>query len=258
MPESQQAEHHQRWEANRQRAAQQLTAPPIILGGCGRSGTTLLLSIISAHPQVLAISPETNVLCPGAYRENPDQRQPIDIDLSFYEHFDSLTPDTAFDRWCEKTPRNVLFIDRIMEHFNGHVRFIHIIRDGRDVATSRHPAKPDQYWVAIERWVNDVTAGMKYLDHPLVHTVRYEELIRDNDRVVGGICEFLELPFVEQMADWHKHATVRQNPAWSGEVKPLFESSIGKWRSDEHAARVDALLANTEAKRLLRELGYLD
>ena len=31
--------------------------PPIYIGGCGRSGTTLLLSILSSHPEIFA--------CPG-------------------------------------------------------------------------------------------------------------------------------------------------------------------------------------------------
>jgi len=247
-----------RWTGNRRRAEAQLTEPPIIIGGCGRSGTTLLLSILSAHPRVLAIPDETNRFCPNGYAARADRTAPIEIDLAFYKYFDALETGSAYDRWCEKTPRNVLFFDRLIDFFDGRVRFLQIIRDGRDVVLSRHPVKKDDYWVSIERWVHDVGAGMAYLDHPLVHTVRYEELIRDNERVVRGICEFLGLPFVEPMRDWHRHATVRENPAWDGRVKPLFESSIGKWRKPENAVRVQELLANPDAVRLLRQLGYLD
>lgn len=246
-------------EQLRDRVESQLTAPPILLGGCGRSGTTLLLSILSAHPQIHAIPCETNVFCPKGYHGfDPDNIQPVEVGLDFYEHFDGFVPGSAFDRWCEKTPRNILFFNEIIAYFNRHVRLIQIIRDGRDVVASKHPVNPEQYWVSVERWVYDVSAGLCWVGHPLVHTIRYEDLIRDNDRVVRGICDFLELPYDEPMRNWHRHAKVRNNAAWDGEVKPLFESSIGKWHQREHAERIEELLTNSDAKRLLRELGYLD
>ena len=38
-----------------------------MIGGCARSGTTLLLSMLSCHPRLLAIPNETMSLCPTAY-----------------------------------------------------------------------------------------------------------------------------------------------------------------------------------------------
>lgn len=248
----------ERWQRNKQRVEELLTQPPVLIGGCGRSGTTLLLSVMSAHPQVFAIGQETNVFCPNGYHASADFSAALSVNLKFYDDFDALQPGGGHDRWCEKTPKNVLFFPQIVDHFNGNVRLLHIIRDGRDVVTSRHPYKKEVYWVSVERWVTDVSAGVEFAQHPLVHTVRYEELIRDNDRVVRGICDFLELPWCAEMADWHKHATVRENAAWDGEVKPLFESSIGKWKKDEHAERLNELMSHPQAKRLLGELGYLD
>lgn len=251
-----------RRDENRHLADKRLTAPPIIMGGCGRSGTTLLLSIVSAHPQVLAIAPETHIFCPDGYGSlTADNGLPFPIEPNLYEHFDPLRDqDAAFDRWCEKTPRNILFFERIADHFNGHVRFLHIVRDGRDVVLSRHPVRRETYWVSIERWIVDVTAGLTLMNHPrvgpLMHTVRYEDLIRDNDAAVRGICEFLGVPVTDEMVDWHRHATVRENAAWSGEVKPLFESSIGKWRTTDDTERVAELMAQPEAVRLLEAFGY--
>ena len=49
-----------------------MEASPLIIGGCGRSGTTLLLSVLSAHPKVLAIPHETEAFCPGAYGAHVD------------------------------------------------------------------------------------------------------------------------------------------------------------------------------------------
>ncbi len=37
---------------------------PILIGGCGRSGTTLLTSILSSHPKIALIPHETGIFCP--------------------------------------------------------------------------------------------------------------------------------------------------------------------------------------------------
>ncbi|MEO0588183.1 MAG: sulfotransferase [Planctomycetota bacterium] len=242
---------------NRARVQRQLTEPPIVIGGCGRSGTTLLLSILSAHPRVFAIPTETRQFCPAAYADPPASHRKPRLDAQFYRHFDGLTRHAPHDRWCEKTPRNVLFFDDIIELFAGRVKLLHIVRDGRDVILSKHPTKEDGYWVDPDRWVQDTRAGMAFLDHPLVHTVYYEDLVRDNDRAVKDICAFLGLEFCEAISNWHQHATVRSNKAWDGEVKPIFESSIGTWRAPEHAPRVRELLDHPDGERTLRELGYL-
>jgi hypothetical protein len=41
-----------------------LPQKPIIIGGCARSGTTLLLSVLSCHPNIYAIPDETYTFCP--------------------------------------------------------------------------------------------------------------------------------------------------------------------------------------------------
>ena len=44
--------------------------PPIVIGGCGRSGTTLLTSLLSSYNQLYVIPCETSLLCPGCYGPN--------------------------------------------------------------------------------------------------------------------------------------------------------------------------------------------
>src|SRR6056297_2982515 len=71
---------------------------PIIIGGCGRSGTTLLLSIISAHPDIYAFSKEI-----GVFSEWHKGKPRLDR-LNRYILLHKL-PDTK-KRMCEKTPAN--------------------------------------------------------------------------------------------------------------------------------------------------------
>ena len=57
----------------------QIPQTPILIGGCGRSGTTLLLSLLSAHPRIRAVSRqgrnlETDAMC---HLPSDDRRQGI-------------------------------------------------------------------------------------------------------------------------------------------------------------------------------------
>ena len=49
--------------------------------------------------------------------------------------FDASAKRASARRWCEKTPRNALFVSELAESIPG-ATFVHIIRDGRDVAAS--------------------------------------------------------------------------------------------------------------------------
>ena len=121
-----------------------LRREPIVLGGCGRSGTTLLLSILSCLPKIVAIPRETRAFCYDAYRGGGEYNR-AGMFLRFFAYLLSTDIPGECDRWCEKTPKNVLRFDRILKLFNNKVRLIQIVRDGRDVTLSRHPLNPEKY-----------------------------------------------------------------------------------------------------------------
>lgn len=47
-----------------------MTRRAILIGGCGRSGTTVLNGLLSCHPQVHTVDIETSAFCPTAYTED--------------------------------------------------------------------------------------------------------------------------------------------------------------------------------------------
>lgn len=247
---------------NRRNARKYLSDPPIIIGGCGRSGTTLLLSIISSHPKVFAIPDETGAFCPTSYshfhkRYDFDINSPINTDYFYYKYFNTSFKSKSYRRWCEKTPKNILFFEKILDYFNGNVKLIQIIRDGRDVILSKHPSNPSSYWVSIDRWINDTNAGLKYIDDPRVLTVCYENLVMNNEVQIQRICNYLDLDYCKEIRYWHTYATVRQNAAWETDVQPIFKESIGKWRDPQNRERVSLLMKNAKAENILFKLNYL-
>ena len=229
---------------------------PILIGGCARSGTTLMLSILSAHPWILAVPFETEAFCPGAYSAKPDLSAPFRPDI-IENWMRGVTVPAQTRFWCEKTPRNVLFLGRILEFFGSPVRFLTLVRDGRDVITSRHPRNPERFWVSPERWIQDVGAGLPYDAHPMVLAVRYEDLVTDFRATVGRVCTFLEIPSVESLNEWPRNATVGRHPAWFSDAGPIHPDSIGRWAAAEHRERIRNLMERPKAVNLLKHYGYI-
>lgn len=234
----------------------QFTKEPILIGGCGRSGTTLLLSVLSSHPEVFACPNELGIFN-DLGRSKTGKVIPRRIDRLYRTFIVNKIKSTA-TRWCEKSPSNVKHIVDIENYFDHKFRFIHLIRDGRDVVLSVHPTAPDQYWVDPERWINDVQAGLKFKEHPNVLTVFYEDLILNYDETIKKICSFCELPLTDEILNWHAHANVRKNRAYFTRVKSLHPKSIAKWKRTKDQARVAEFMANPEAVKLLKELNYLE
>ena len=232
---------------------QRFEKSPILIGGCGRSGTTLLLAILSAHPNIYAIPYET-----WSFWPTETSNEFRSLIKAFEAKLETLNIPATYKRWCEKTPKNVQSFGRLLECFGSNIRLIHIVRDGRDVITSIHPHDPTTFWVPLERWIEDVTAGLNYEGHPQVLTIRYEDLILHFKTTIKTLCEFIEEPCNDYVLSWHKYATVRHHSAWNGDVKPIFTQSIGKWKNPRYQHLIDELMNNKKARSLLKHFHYHD
>lgn len=235
------------------------TDKPILIGGCGRSGTTLLLSILSAHPHIFAYPHEVGAFndWEQAGKNNPGKGSvvPFRVDRMYRSLLMKNVPSSC-TRWLEKRPYNVLYITEILDYFGEDVRFLNMVRDARDVLTSRHPEDPEHYWVPIERYINDVNAGLEFEGHPQVHTLRYEDLILDFETTMAAVCSFIGEEFGPEVRDWHEHATVRQNRAWFTDVKDIYSTSIGKWKKPGHEQRLEDIMSNEEVLKLMEHYNY--
>ena len=224
----------------------------IVVGGCARSGTTLLATLLSAHPRVHLYSEgdydrETRVFC----------RAGRNLDTALGRLLARDPPHPAATRWCEKTATNVRHIERILEHFGARVRFLNIVRDGRDVVTSVHPSAPHRHAVKPNRWVRDVQAGREGERDPRLRTFRYEDLVAAPERVLRSVCEFVELPFEANMLRYPEAAAVRQSGAWFGdEARPIDSAGVGRWRDARHRERVLELWRCPGAEELMAFYGY--
>jgi hypothetical protein len=234
----------------------QFTQPPVIIGGCGRSGTTLLQALLSANPRIHAIPGETYAFCVKGYR---DPWAPFRFEMErIHTQLLETPPPSACVRWCEKSPKNILYFDRIIDFFKAEVRLIHIVRDGRDVITSVHPNDPGRFWVSRERWKMDVGQGTKWEGHPCVLTVRYEDLILDLEDTMRRINGFIGEPAAGWWTSWEQAATIRKDEAWFGELRGIDKAGIGRWKKPEYRALMAEFMSDHEAVGLLRRFHYLE
>lgn len=233
----------------------QFNKGPIFIVGCGRSGTTLLLSVLGAHPRIFAIPFETRLyhfFCPsGKKKKDRIKRKKTMLGYLFKEKIPA-----GKKRFCEKTPRNVHFISDIFLDYGEKARVIHIIRDGRDVVSSKHPKYKGAY-VSVDRWVKDVKAGLKYKDHRQVHTVKYEDIISKPQETLSNIMRFLNEYFSEELLEFSKFTNIKKHGAISGEIRPFHSESIGKYKNNKEFQVSNFFKEHEEAWQLLIDLKYI-
>lgn len=113
-------------------------------------------------------------------------------------------------RFADKTPRNVLHVELIARSFPD-ARFVHLVRDGRDVVPSLVGLEyfPDRFAEAVVYWSDRVRHGRRAgraLGPDRYHEVRYEELVADPEPNLRVLCDFLDLPYDDAMLEYHARA----------------------------------------------------
>jgi protein-tyrosine sulfotransferase len=269
-----------RWRTRPYRSTEQ----PIVIGGSPRSGTTLLRRLLDAHPRIVC-GAETGIFLPGrppvdaiawGYDVRPEalwqlvRRSPSQA--AFIEaFFRSHGAKVGKPRWSEKTPLNVAHLPWIWEHFP-EARFVHVIRDGRDVVCSMRthpdrrfvdgkpvtvPRPPEPVDSLIRRWVTSTGQGMAHRRDPRYREVRYEELVERPREVITELLTWLGESFEESILSEREGSAEagRRGAEWDARA-PIQSSSVGRWRTDLSPEDLDAVRRVATVR--LVELGYAD
>jgi Sulfotransferase family len=106
----------------------------------------------------------------------------------------------------DKTPLYITFIEPIAEVLP-ETRFVHLVRDGRDVTLAylERDKGPATVAEGAFHWRLRVTRGRKSgrrLGADRYREFHYEDLIDDPEGTVRQICEFLDLEFQPSMLDY--------------------------------------------------------
>lgn len=232
----------------------QSTDSAVFVGGASRSGTTLLTRLLSAHPE-LYIGPETGIFTGNRNVEHlervtklPHNWLAAQIRRSCCQGdlverlMRRLAADESKRRWGEKTPANIQHIKRIFEFFP-HASFIHIIRDGRDVACSLR-THPEYKWSngthvrsgiinpwskCVAEWERDVRAGIACRGDRRYCEIHYEALVASPERALTPVFNWLGLNWSPYVLTGYRRAGMPNHPAMTGAIT---QASVGRWRTD--------------------------
>jgi hypothetical protein len=284
--------------------------------GCDRSGTTLIQAVFDGHSR-LAIPYESHFIPMLLRRRERYEREggfdqdgfladlfaypfverwgltreeiatairkepPGDVPNAIRTVFALYAARQNEPMYGDKTPGYVRSLPRIAGAFP-EARFVHIIRDGRDVALSLFEAEwaPDSVVDAARFWKQRVEAGRtagRVLGPARYSELRYEDFVDDPIGETQRVCAFLELSFEESMLDYsgraeaiigqtdvpHRHEGLREAPTkgrrdWRRQMEPgdvlLFEAVAGGTLADFGYARYAPLVPTEIARRARAQL----
>ena len=219
---------------------QRISPPPFFIVGCVRSGTTLLQTLMDAHPEI-AIPTESHLFTrfAGMFRHYGDLRQRANLELlvrdlltderikrwkleASVEAFCLEVPAPTLrdvithlyrlyarqqgkPRWGDKTPQHTLCLGEIHGLFP-EAQFIHLVRDGRDVAESlsRVIIGKKSVLASARRWREAVSACDAFkatMPSGQFLELRYESLVARPETEIARVFEFLGVPPVRVVSD---------------------------------------------------------
>lgn len=166
------------------------------------------------------------------------------------------------ERWGDKSA----YMDEIhlLNQIFADAQFIHLIRDGRDVASSvlkqswgpSDIVEAAQWWndhVWVVRRMGSILGSERYLE------VRYEELIMDTENELRRVCTFLGESYEPAMQTYYEDSERRVPEEERRSLhynidKPPVRSRVQAWKRE--MSPYDIRLFGRHADRMLLELGY--
>jgi hypothetical protein len=264
---------------------------PTFILGVPRSGTTLLRVLLDSHSEI-AGAPETSWIT-GGYTNYSlrDLVERLGSDkLGATRNLNGVTVDvlvasarsfteTLFAAYLSKrnkkhlvlkTPDDIRYIEFLGELYPDS-RYIHMYRDGRDVACSTYAQKGrffgdkllseyGEFTIlnSLRRWYDWELKVLSFIENKNVLSVSYESLTADPERVLKDVSSFIGVPFEQEMLDYTKFD--HEYPDWEAgstdvrQKKTLEAVSVGRWKAEIPGSDWDYI--DLHFGSLLKRLGY--
>lgn len=266
----------------------------IFIGGCQRSGTTMLGAMLGQHSRCISI-PESqfkfdllSTVISSAEKHNglallkairvnwrflvwdlglsSQTENEIDTNWDIARILDYLAlqyaekiEKTNIDILVDHTPNNLRFAATLHLWFP-EAKFIHLVRDGRAVAASVIPLDwgPNTVIRAASWWAERVAHGLaaeSFFGPEKILRIHYEELVTYPRKTMEKVSDFLGIEFQEQMLQPHGFKVPVYSRSQHALVGSKLDSSrVSSWLSQ--LSRREIELFERWSFDLLALLGY--
>lgn len=232
--------------------------------GCGHTGSSLLNRILSHHPEIYTPGWET-LMFAGTRRNVGELARLFRVaQLQGKRHL------------LEKSPPHVYAVNTIRSpSLLPGAKFVFMMRDGRDVATSIGRRRHGDYAAGAREWIRAAGRIERHLAEPGTMLFSYERFVDGPEAELRAVCDFIGVPFLPTLLEYHQSPqpyhghTGREEVAYSDAIsdlgleklrayqinQPIFDGR-NKWQG-ELPAEVLRELTEGEGGRLMQRFGYL-
>lgn len=281
-----------------------LNNTPFFILGNPRSGTSLLRLILNAHPNIV-VPPESGFLqwWYPKYRDWSSK----DLETRVSEFVQDLLSSKKIEAYClnkkdleqyiflnkpcnygdlialvyryyssEKElliwgDKNNYYIDHIplLKKIYPEAKFIHLVRDGRDVACSYLELNRDidldsKYRPKLPNEISNIADDWKknnlLIEQELVETdqirVRFEDVVLNFDSEMNRILSFLNVPWSDEIVNFNlKNDEPLSTLKWKKKTTmPIQKNVIKRFENDLNNNEIEIFTKNAES--LLKKYGY--
>ncbi len=242
---------------------------PIFICGMPRSGTTLVESMLDAHPEIKGAG--ELMYLPRVCQADPvlgSKTEPLGAAAAPPESL--LRVGTEYCRLARThAPRALRIVDKMplnslrigaIRRLLPNAKILCMRRDARDVGLSCYRTNFD----VAQHFSYDLRELGRYhrahdelLDYWAAHIgkdalyqVEYERLVDDFEAEIRRICEFLEIDWDERMLQFHRSERAVTTSSLEQVRNPIYRSSVGGWKryEKELGPLLEALEAETRQR----------
>jgi len=285
----------QRLEQRLELARDTVSLPMVFIVGCQKSGTTWMQRILDAHPDIRChgetiFGPILMPMLRDLVRTHNAKHKagPVsDLDTDDARTLFRVAVGLCMRRWVgdrsvkmigEKTPEHAMCMESLHGCFP-QAKFIHVVRDGRDVCVSgwyhnlrqpnaaefreRFPTINDYIAYTVrDHWVPYITKARQFAGkHPeLFHEVRYESLHDSPKQTIAEVMDFLGMSYTPEIIEHCQGAasfetlTGGRQPGEEDRESHYRKGIVGDWQTTLNAS--DLQTFKTLGSRMMQELGY--
>jgi len=235
---------------------------PIFIVGVGRSGTSMLQSMLNAHKDI-TFPPETHFIRTYLSKKLDlndvkekllQDKDLIKLNIPLEPIFEKSSNLNDFYTQLlisymqkqnknivgDKDPKNIEFLKLIYSIFPNAI-IIHIYRDPRAVIASRLKAKWSKnkpFWQHLLAYKSQLAYGRKvgkrlfdkYIE------IKYENLIRNPESELKNLCSSIGIEYDKNMVEFYKSANEvvqGEELSWKQNVfNPVMLENIDKWKHE--------------------------